>query len=178
MNPDFSTDVPGHMKSISLDSGEVTTLGSGEPAGNLDGVEPDGAGSYHVTDRVSGGLLHITAEGEVHELLDLPQGSADLEFVEADRLIVIPMMDDNTVHAYRTADRARRRRMRPDVRRRTGARRRAAGRRRSRRTVRGRRAQRAPRGLRARSRAVAAASTASGSPASATPNSRAPSPTV
>ena len=57
---DFSTDVPGHLKAVDYQSKEITSIGSGEPIGNLDGVETDGQGGYLVTDWFSGGLYDIS----------------------------------------------------------------------------------------------------------------------
>jgi sugar lactone lactonase YvrE len=98
---DFSTDVPGHLKAVDYDSKQITSIGPGEPIGNLDGVEPDGQGGYLVTDWFSGGLYQISGDGKAEMLMDLNQGSADHEFVESESLAVIPMMMDGTVDAYK-----------------------------------------------------------------------------
>lgn len=100
MTKGFSTKVPGHMSSISLMSKKITSLGSGKPIGNLDGLEPDGKG-YLVTDWMGGKLLRVSANGEATMLLDLNMGSADLEFIAAKRLALIPMMLDGKVLAYK-----------------------------------------------------------------------------
>lgn len=97
----FETDTPGHLKLIDYDSKEVSSIGSGEPVGNLDGVEAVGDGSYLVTDWMNGALFRIDAEGQAEQLLDLNQGSADLEYMDQEQLAVIPMMMDGTVTAYR-----------------------------------------------------------------------------
>ena len=100
MTKGFSTKIPGHLKSVSLTSKEIISLGDGSPIGNLDGLEPDGP-AYLVTDWMSGGLLRVAASGKAELLLDLNQGSADLEFIEAKRLVVIPMMMDGKVTSYK-----------------------------------------------------------------------------
>jgi outer membrane protein assembly factor BamB len=100
-NEDFSTDVPGHLKAVDYQSKEITSIGPGDPIGNLDGVEPDGQGGYLVTDWFSGGLYDIGADGKAEMIMDLNQGSADHEFVEDENLAVIPMMMDGTVNAYK-----------------------------------------------------------------------------
>jgi sugar lactone lactonase YvrE len=97
---DFSTDVPGHLKAIDYASKEITDLGD-QPVGNLDGLEADGQGGYLVTDWLSGGLYKFDAEGKAEMIMDLNQGSADHEFVEGENLVVIPMMMDGTVAAYK-----------------------------------------------------------------------------
>jgi sugar lactone lactonase YvrE len=100
MAPDFSTKVPGHMKSVDLATKKVSALGDTTPAGNFDGVEPDGKGGYLVTDWVSGGLFQVTKDGKPTRLLPLAKGSADLG-VGPDGIIMIPMMMDGTVVAYK-----------------------------------------------------------------------------
>ena len=100
-NEDFSTDVPGHLKAVDYQNQEITSIGPGDPIGNLDGVEPNGQGGYLVTDWFSGGLYNISDDGKAEMLMDLNQGSADHEFVEGENLAVIPMMMDGTVNAYK-----------------------------------------------------------------------------
>ena len=96
----FATSMVGHMKSIDLKTGVVSSLGNGTPVGNLDGLEPDGNGAYLVTDWMSGGLYRIASSGKADLLVDLNQGSADHEFIKSKRLAIIPMMMDGTVVAY------------------------------------------------------------------------------
>ena len=100
MADDFSTKVPGHMKAIDLETKAITPLGSTDPAGNLDGVEANAAGGYFATDWMSGGLLKVSPEGKAETILDLEQGSADLEVIPDQNLVVIPMMMNGSVAAY------------------------------------------------------------------------------
>ena len=100
MAPDFSTKVPGHMKVVDLATKKVSALGDSTPAGNFGGVEPDGKGGYLVTDWVSGGLFHVVNNGKPTRILPLAKGSADLG-VGPDGIIMIPMMMDGTVLAYK-----------------------------------------------------------------------------
>ena len=97
----FETDPEGHLKAVDYATKEVQDLGDAEPVGNLDGVEPDGQGGYLVTDWMDGALYRFSPEGEAEQLLDLNQGSADLEYIEDQKLAVIPMMMDGVVRAYR-----------------------------------------------------------------------------
>ena len=99
---DFSTKVLGHLIAVDLASKKISTVGSGVPVGNLDGLEPDGQGNWLVTDWVAGALYRIKADGSFENLLDLNQGSADLEVVDNGGLAVIPMMMDNKVVAHTT----------------------------------------------------------------------------
>lgn len=100
MTKGFSTKVPGHLKSVSLTTKKIISLGEGFAIGNLDGLEPDGP-SYLVTDWMAGSLLRIGSSGRAKILLYLNQGSADLEFIAAKRLAIIPMMMDGKVTAYK-----------------------------------------------------------------------------
>ena len=99
MTDGFATEVPGHLKTIDLNTKQIESLGNKSPAGNLDGVEPDGKGNYYVTDWLNGKLLHIEPSGNSSTLLVLGQGSADHTIV--DDLIVIPMMLDGTVMTFK-----------------------------------------------------------------------------
>jgi sugar lactone lactonase YvrE len=101
MTDGFATKTPGHLKAVDLETKEVSSLGEGEPVGNLDGVEPDGQGNYLVTDWTAGALLRIDPAGGAEQLLDLDQGSADLEYIADQQLAIVPMMNDDKLVAYR-----------------------------------------------------------------------------
>ncbi len=101
MNPqDFSTKLPGHLKAVDYRTKKITDLGT-QPIGNLDGLEADGKGGYLATDWVHGALYRIDDSGKAEMLMDLNQGSADLNYNPSDKLAIIPMMADNAVVAYR-----------------------------------------------------------------------------
>jgi sugar lactone lactonase YvrE len=97
---DFSTETPGHLLSVDLNSKAVSPIGSA-PVGNLDGLEPDGAGGWLATDWVGGALYRIDSAGAATQLEDLNQGSADLEFIAGEKLAIVPMMMDGTIVAHR-----------------------------------------------------------------------------
>lgn len=100
MQPDMTTRVGGYLLTVDLDSQAIAPLGSDEPVGNLDGLEPDGAGNWLVTDWVAGGLFRIGTDG-AERLHALAPGSADLGFVAEDDLAIVPMMMDDRITAYR-----------------------------------------------------------------------------
>jgi sugar lactone lactonase YvrE len=100
MTDGFATEVPGHLKRISIKDKTIKSIGDGSSVGNLDGVEIDNDGDFYVTDWMSGKLLHIEHSGEVSVLLDLPQGSADHEYIMRKSLILIPLMKDNKLLSY------------------------------------------------------------------------------
>lgn len=101
MTDGFATDTPGHLKAVSMKDKSITSIGDGSPVGNLDGVEIDIDGDYYVTDWMAGKLFHIDSDGTVEELLVLNQGMADLEYILEHDLILLPMMKDNTLLAYK-----------------------------------------------------------------------------
>ena len=53
------------------------------------------------TDWMAGSLYRLDAEGGAETVLELGQGTADLEFIEGESLAVIPMMMDGAVAAYK-----------------------------------------------------------------------------
>lgn len=101
MTDGFATETPGHLKAVSLADKSVTSIGPGDPVGNLDGVERDIDGDYYVTDWMAGKLFHIGPDGSVEVLLELSQGSADLGHIPEKNMILIPMMLDDKVLAYK-----------------------------------------------------------------------------
>ena len=101
MTDGFGTETPGHLKRVSLAGGEIESIGAGTPVGNLDGVEGSAALGFYVTDWVNGGLFHISARGEANKLLDLNQGSADLEWIMEKDLLLIPLMRENKLLGYK-----------------------------------------------------------------------------
>ncbi|QID16937.1 hypothetical protein G3580_04345 [Nitrogeniibacter mangrovi] len=96
----FATKVPGHVKVVSLATKQIRDFGGSEPVGNLDGIEPMADGSVLVTDWMAGGLMRVTADGKVHVLDKLAQGSADLGYVPATGTVLVPMMNNGTVIAF------------------------------------------------------------------------------
>jgi DNA-binding beta-propeller fold protein YncE len=86
---------------VSLNDKSIKQLGIGLAFGNLDGVKPVGPGVYLVTDWASGPLYRVDAQGNVVRLLDLHQGTADLTYLPETKTILIPMMLDNALVAYK-----------------------------------------------------------------------------
>ena len=91
----------GGLSQISLKDQSVTPLGNGQPIGNLDGLELLQPGVYLVTDWAAGALFRVDAKGKAERLIDLNQGSADLTYLPDKKIVLIPMMLDNSLVAYR-----------------------------------------------------------------------------
>ncbi len=92
------------MLAVNLEDQTIEPMGKGEPVGNLDGLEPLDAGVYLVTDWAGGALYRIDSKGKADLLIDLNQGSADLTFFPPTKTVLIPMMLDNTLAAYRLSE--------------------------------------------------------------------------
>jgi sugar lactone lactonase YvrE len=101
MTDGFATDIPGHLKTLNLETRDIQSLGDGSPVGNLDGVEADGNGNYLVTDWMNGRLLLINAVGSSETLIEFEQGSADLTVMPEKNLVIVPMMLQDRVVAFR-----------------------------------------------------------------------------
>jgi sugar lactone lactonase YvrE len=101
LQEDFTTKIGGHLIAVDVESGSVAPLGSGEPIGNLDGLEPDGSGGWMVSDWIAGAVYRVEVDGSKTMLLDLDMGSADLEYIPEQSLLIVPMMLDNRLVAYR-----------------------------------------------------------------------------
>lgn len=94
----------GTIKAVDLSTRGITSLarvGSG-----IDGLRPDGRGNYFVSDW-QGKTSLVTAAGDVIVLMDTTAAkinSADLEYVEKRKLLLIPTFFDNRVVAYRVSN--------------------------------------------------------------------------
>lgn len=93
----YQTKTPGSLLSVNMKSKKITVLSG--PIGNLDGLEKTLHG-YVITDWLAGKLFYYNGTTAT-ELIDLPQGSADLEFDGKERIVFIPLMNDNKIEAYK-----------------------------------------------------------------------------
>ncbi|MEK7990642.1 MAG: hypothetical protein VSS52_006515 [Thiotrichaceae bacterium] len=98
----FQTSEKGYLKTIAYaDNSKIIPLGATDSFANVDGVESDGAGGYYVTDWMAGKLFAVSADGKAQELMDYPQGSADLEYIPEKGLLLVPMMLNKQVKAFK-----------------------------------------------------------------------------
>ena len=91
---------PANLLQVSLADKKVTNLGDGTPVGNLDGIEPDGD-DYLVSDWVAGKVFRIGKSGKAELLLELCQGTADIGYDPASKTLLVPMMKDDKLRAYK-----------------------------------------------------------------------------
>ena len=96
--------VGGSLSLVDLDNKTISNLGTQVPVGSLDGIEADTMEKlYYVTDWAAGKVYAVNSDGtDYRTLIDLQkQGTADLEYIANQRMVIIPMMQDNKLVAYR-----------------------------------------------------------------------------
>ena len=71
-----------------------------QPVGGIDGIEPDGSGGLLVTDVIGQRLLQVSKGGDVRVLAKFAAGGADLGFIAARKIAVVPFLFSNSVAAY------------------------------------------------------------------------------
>jgi sugar lactone lactonase YvrE len=99
----------GSIKVVDLQNHTISSLGkegTAVPIGGLDGIEADTTGRhYYVTDGAAGKLYVVDSNGTGYETLDLQKrGTADLGIILDQDMIIIPMIQDNKLEAYRITD--------------------------------------------------------------------------
>lgn len=97
---DGETGVLGSLVEVSLADKFIRDL-DGDPIGALDGLESLTDNAYLVSDWIKGALYRVDGSGKAGLLLDLNQGSADIGYVSSGKIVLIPMMLDNLVAAYK-----------------------------------------------------------------------------
>jgi sugar lactone lactonase YvrE len=94
----------GSLRLVQLADKTISDLGEHVPIGSLDGIGADtGENLYYVTDWAAGKVYAVNSDGTGYKtLIDLQkQGTADLEFIPDERMVIIPLMQDNKLVAYR-----------------------------------------------------------------------------
>ena len=105
----FKTEIPGYLVKLNLKNRTITKFFSTRPIGNLDGIvfnkgrveDSYFERGYFVTDWIKGKLFSVNNKGIARVILDINKGSADLEIIMHKNVIVIPMMLDNSIIAYK-----------------------------------------------------------------------------
>jgi len=79
---------------------KARTVITPEPIGGIDGIELDGRGGYLVTDVFGSRLLQVSASGTRRTLLQFPGAGADIGYIAARRMVIVPFLNSNSVSAY------------------------------------------------------------------------------
>ena len=93
---------PGRLFALDLKTKAKTVL-STMPIGRLDGLESDGQGGFIVSDVGTGRILQVTG-GDVRVLRELGGSTADIAYIPARRIVIVPHLRDNKVAAYDVSD--------------------------------------------------------------------------
>jgi len=97
----------GGIEVVDLKNKTISTLGkegTTSPFGGLDGIVSNAAKTrYYVTDNPAGRIYAVNADGTGYvTLIDLhTQGAADLGSIPGQSMIIIPLMQDNKLVAYK-----------------------------------------------------------------------------
>jgi hypothetical protein len=100
----------GGMETIDMKNKTISILGkvgNTSPFGGLDGVVSDATEAhYYVTNNPAGKVYTVNADGTGYQtLIDLQrQGTADLESIPGQSMIIIPIMQDNKLAAYKLSE--------------------------------------------------------------------------
>ncbi len=92
LKDDFTTDVPGSLLSVSLDSQAISIVAS--ELGNIDGIARIGD-TIIISDWVTGNLTGVSASGETHQIAQYGPGLADIS--AQGQTLYLPMMLDGTL---------------------------------------------------------------------------------
>lgn len=100
LKKDFSTKKMG--KILIINEKNKTIKDWAEPRiGNLDGIELMDAKTVIVSDWVAGKIFKVEQNGTCTMLLSGFKGSADLTYLREDKILVVPLMLENKVVAYK-----------------------------------------------------------------------------
>lgn len=90
---------PGSLFAVNIATKDITQITT-QPIGTPDGLESDGRGGYIVADVGGGRIFHVSATGDVRPLRHLDRQPADISYVPARKLLLVPHLGLNRVSAY------------------------------------------------------------------------------
>ena len=98
---DFTTETSGSIKKISLISKEILTNKQNGQWINMDGISAYEKDKWLVSDFLKGEILLLNSKGKIEKSIKTKKGSADFYYVNEKKLLVVPLMMDNQVVAYK-----------------------------------------------------------------------------
>jgi len=99
--PDFTTETSGNIKQISLRGKTIKTLPQNNQWINMDGISRDSENKWIISDFIKGEILLLDGKGHVKKLITSQKGTADFYYIREKNLLVVPLMMDNRIVAYR-----------------------------------------------------------------------------
>jgi sugar lactone lactonase YvrE len=94
---------PARLVAIDMGTKQLTQVGNA-PIGTPDGIEKDGRGGYLISDVGGGRILQVAPDGEVRVMRQVAAQPADIAFIAARGLLVVPHLGLNRVSAYDLSD--------------------------------------------------------------------------
>lgn len=94
---------PGSLFAIDIATKALTQV-TMQSIGTPDGLESDGRGGYITSDVAGGRLFHVSPNGEARQIRTLDRQPADIAYVAARTLLVVPHLGLNRVSAYDLSD--------------------------------------------------------------------------
>ena len=83
-----------YLRRVDLAYGGISPFGDDKLLVDLESIEGDGAGGFFVTMIGDKPIMHVTAEGEVSELLVRDKFTADMDFIAEQKLLLAPSGGD------------------------------------------------------------------------------------
>ncbi|MFT5852458.1 MAG: hypothetical protein ACI87J_002435, partial [Colwellia sp.] len=97
---DFTTETSGSIKKISLTTQKIETFVPDRWV-NLDGISLYGKDKWLVSDFINGEILLIDSKGKIEKSIKTKKGAADFYHIFDQELLVVPLIFDNSVVAYK-----------------------------------------------------------------------------
>ena len=94
---------PGSLFAIDIATKAITQITT-QSIGTPDGLESDGRGAFITSDVGGGRLFHVSPAGEARQIRTLDRQPADIGFIPARKLLVVPHLGLNRVSAYDLSD--------------------------------------------------------------------------
>ena len=98
---DFTTDTTGNIKKISLKTKQIKTINQGDRWNNMDGITRYGSDKWLISDFIKGEVLLIDKTGQIETTIFSKKGAADIFYVPEKKLVVVPLLMDGQVSAYK-----------------------------------------------------------------------------
>jgi sugar lactone lactonase YvrE len=95
--------VPATLVAIDFATKQLAQVAKG-PIGTPDGVEHDGRNGFVLSDVGAGRILHVARDGEVRMLRQLAPQAADICYIPARHLLIVPHLGLNKVAAYELSE--------------------------------------------------------------------------
>ena len=94
---------PASLWSIDPATKEITQITT-QSIGTPDGLESDGRGGFIVADVGGGRIFQVSATGDARQIRQLDRQPADISYVPARKLLLVPHLGLNRVSAYDLGD--------------------------------------------------------------------------